>query len=252
MPSPFILRKLATELAMPCGIVWLSLVGVLVYSIKRMQRRTSLLLCAAIILYTALGNRWLSQRIAAQLESGFATIDPFAAGNFDAVFVLGGGVGSNPSGGAQLISAGDRVMLAARMFERGQIGNLIASGVRAEKTPVDVRDPTRLTAEIWKDLGVPKSKILLVEGRNTAEEMENIKDLLREHRWVRLGVITSATHMPRALRLADKAGLRLEPLPSNFEGGFEPWTELSLIPDAAAIYKNHKSLKEWLARVVGE
>jgi hypothetical protein len=60
-------------------------------------------------------------------------------------------------------------------------------------------------------------------------------------------VISSAGHLNSVLQLAEQVGLKPEPLPSNFEGAETPWTELSLVPDSAAMYTNHKTLKEYLA-----
>jgi uncharacterized SAM-binding protein YcdF (DUF218 family) len=252
IPSPLILKKLVTHLVMPSGLVWIALVGVFVYAIKQMHWRTASLLGAVTALFMLLGNDWCAHRLAAWLEAPYAKITPSEAGHFDAVFVLGGGVGSTPSGGAQLDCAGDRVMLAARMFAAGQMDYVITTGERIEGLYEGGRDPAELTVEILNDLGVPEAQILTIGGRTTSEEMRNIQTLQNEHQWQRLGVITSAGHLPRAMRLAEKAGLQLEPLPSNFEGEDRPWTELSLIPDSAALYTNQKSLKELLARAAGE
>lgn len=252
VPSATILQKLANRVAMPCGIVWFGLLAVLIYAIKQAQWRTASLLGAVIVIYSLLGNDWIAHRLAARLEAPYANVQPFETGHYDAVFVLGGSTGTTPSGIAQLDWSGDRVMLAARMYERGQIDYLITTGQRIEGLHMLGRDPSIETAEMWQDLGVPEAKILMLEGRNTREEMQNIQALQNEHHWQRVGVITSASHLPRALRLAERAQLKLEPLPCNFEGDETPWTELSLVPDSASMFTNHKALKEYLARAVGE
>lgn len=252
VPNATILQKLANRVVMPCGLVWFGLLGVLIYAIKQVQWRTATALGIVMIVYTALGNDWIAHRLAATLEAPYASIQPFETGHFDAVFVLGGSTGTTPANVAQLGWSGDRVMLAARMFERGQIDYLITTGQRIEGLHMLGRDPSIETAEMWQDLGVPEAKILMLEGRNTREEMQNIQALQNEHQWQRVGVITSASHLPRALRLAERAGLKLEPLPANFEGDQTPWTELSLVPDSASMFTNHKSLKEYLAKAVGE
>lgn len=252
IPSPTILQKLANRVVMPCGIVWFGLLGVLLYAVKQSQWRTASLLGIVFAIYTVLGNDWISHRLAARLEAPYAQVQPLEAGHFDAVFVLGGSTGTTPAGISQLDWGGDRVMLAARMFEHGQIDYLITTGQRIEGLHMLGRDPSVETAEIWQDLGIPESKILMLDGRNTREEMAGIRALQAEHGWQRIGVITSASHLPRALRLAEKEGLQLEPLPANFEGNETPWTELSLVADSASMYTNHKILKEYLASALGE
>lgn len=251
LPEPIILQKLANRVIMPCGITWLGLLFVIGYAVRKNQFRIASALAAVTLLYTVLGNDWIAHRLAARLEAPFAGVQPLKAGRFDAVFVLGGSTGTTPAGAAQLGWSGDRVMLAARMYQTGQVDYLITTGERIEGLHTVGRDPSRETMEMWQDLGIPKDKVLLLDGRNTREEMQGIQALVKEHHWQRLGVVSSAQHLPRATQLAHKAGLKLEPLPANFEGGQTPWTELSLIPDSASMYTNHKSLKEILAQWVG-
>jgi len=47
--------------------------------------------------------------------------------------------------------------------------------------------------------------------------------------WKRLGLVTSAWHMRRAMRLAEKNNLSLEPLPADFRGTAIRWNLWSLI-----------------------
>jgi len=250
-PAPIILQKLVNRVVMPCGVIWFGILFVIAYATRQNQFRTAAWLGAVEVLFTLLGNDYLAHRLAGWIETPYATMRPLETGHYDAVFVLGGSTGTTPAGVAQLGWSGDRVMLAARMYHQGQIDYLITTGERIEGLHTIGRDPSKETSEIWRDLGVPEDKILLLDGRNTREEMEGIKQLIAEHQWQRLGVITSAQHMPRAVRLAARNGLKLEPLPANFEGAETPWTELSLIPDSASMYTNHKSLKELLANLVG-
>ncbi len=251
LPEPIILQKLANRIIMPCGVVWFGMLFVIGYAVRGNQLRIASALTAVLALYTVLGNDWIAHRLAARLEAPYAGVQPLKTGHFDAVFVLGGSTGTTPAGVAQLGWSGDRVMLAARMFQTGQVDYLITTGERIEGLHMVGRDPSQETSEMWQDLGIPSEKVLLLDGRNTREEMQGIQELIKQHAWKRLGVISSAQHLPRATQLAKKAGLSLEPLPANFEGGETPWTELSLIPDSASMYTNHKSLKELLAQLVG-
>ncbi|MDZ4781370.1 MAG: YdcF family protein [Planctomycetia bacterium] len=250
-PAPIILQKLANRIVMPCGVIWFGILFVIAYAVRQNQFRTATALGAVQLLFTLLGNDYLAHRLAGRIEAPFAAILPLETGHYDAVFVLGGSTGTTPAGAAQLDWSGDRVMLAARMFHQGQVDYLITTGERIDGLHTIGRDPSQETSEIWKTLGIPEEKILLLDGRNTREEMQGIQKMMQEHQWKRLGVITSAQHMPRAVRLAETNGVKLEPLPANFEGGETPWTELSLIPDSASMYTNHKSLKELLANLIG-
>ena len=68
----------------------------------------------------------------------------------------------------------------------------------------------------------------------------------------RVGLITSAWHMSRALRLARAQGLRLVPLPADFVTDYEiTVTPLDLIPNSQVAMDTTLLLREYLARVVG-
>lgn len=251
LPAPIILQKLANRITMPCGVIWLCILFVIGYAVRRNQTGIAAALAAVFVLFSVLGNDWIAHRLAASLETPYANINPLETGHYNAVFVLGGGTGTTPAGISQLDWGGDRTMLAARMFNLGQIDYLITTGERFEGSHMIGRDPSIETAEMWDDLGVPSDKILMLDGRNTREEMKGVQKLMAEHKWKRVGVITSASHLSRVLKHAKSAGLELEPLPANFEGQQTPWTELSLIPDSASLYTNHIALKEYLAHLVG-
>lgn len=250
-PEKIILNKLITRAIMPCGIVWFGLLAAMLFAWLKRERGTAVLLGVVIAIFTALGNDWLAHRLANGLENQVADINPLKAGHFDAVFVLGGSTGTTPANIAQLDTSGDRVMLAARMFHLGQIDFLITTGSRIEGLHMIGRDPSVETREIWENLGIPPDHILELDGRNTREEMQGARGLQDKHQWKRLGVISSAQHLPRALKLAEAQELKLEPLPANFDGGETPWTEMSLIPDAASLYTSHKAVKEYLGMFVG-
>src|SRR5690606_1181865 len=110
------------------------------------------------------------------------------------------------------------------------------------------------TTEIWRQWAVPDDRILQIHGTNTREEMAAIRQLADEHPdWKRLGLVTSAWHMARAMRLAEKHGLSLEPLPANFRGtpiNWKPWS--LIVPSGDGFQCSQHACKEILARTAGQ
>ena len=83
-------------------------------------------------------------------------------------------------------------------------------------------DMSEATTRIWTEAGIPAERITQLGGMNTSQEMIELRQFLGEHPPARVGLLTSAFHMPRAERLARKNGLQLTPIPAGFLGLKEP------------------------------
>ena len=164
------------------------------------------------------------------------------------MIVLGVGTVKTPAGGEQLGLAGDRVVLGARLYRRGLARRLVTTG---QSFTASGPSPAEQTTAIWRDLGVPSSDILQLGGRSTQEEMLAIAQLIEQEDWQRVGLVTSAWHMPRAMRLAGEQSLSLTPLPADFRQDYELWAAVILVPDATSLQKTSIAMKEFLAGLVG-
>lgn len=249
-PTRLASQKIASSLVMPCAIVW---IGLLVASVWSFWCRVKTVgcFCLAMFLMQTLGtNEHISQKLAQSLEREFFHAKPLAAQRFDAIVVLGGGTGEGVHGNAQLKSSGDRLALAARMFHRGLTDHVYCSGKLSGGSGDGKQDPGQQSATILQDLGVPEDKITLVGGYNTLGEMQALAGLLPAEE--RIGLITSAWHLNRALRLARSQQLTLEPLPSDFiTTPSYAASSLSWLCTSAAGRRTARCLKEYLARCFG-
>jgi uncharacterized SAM-binding protein YcdF (DUF218 family) len=219
-PGQFELRKFVGLCLMPAGLVWLGLLALARVLARRGLGRFAVAVVALWALYTLAGNAWLGGLLAAFLQRGYASIDPFRQGRFDAVVVLGGGVDVSDEGKPMLTAAGDRVLLAVRLFRAGDVGLLVTTGpfaARAHGRPIS---DAAATATIWRQLGVPAERIVVLEGpRSTTAEVLAIRDAVARNGWSRVGVLTSAWHLRRAMRLCSRYGVHAYPLPAD---SFEP------------------------------
>lgn len=72
----------------------------------------------------------------------------------------------------------------------------------------------RMLAKMALDLGVPKTKLLLLETpKDTYEEAKRAALFIKKEPFI---LVTSASHMPRAIELFNKMGLSPIPAPTNF------------------------------------
>ncbi len=135
----------------------------------------------------------------------------------------------------------DRVLEAARLYSKGVAPRIIVSGSRLPGYEQSEPDATRL---LLIELGVrPKDIILDDTPHNTLESFDAAASLVHGGS---IALVTSAFHMPRALRIARAAKLKVEAFPTDFQAVGEPispWSYFNLIN----LIRAQKAIKEYLA-----
>jgi uncharacterized SAM-binding protein YcdF (DUF218 family) len=250
-PGAMLVQRGLTALAMPIGLVWLGLIALMILSWQRANHVWRYGLLALTVLLTASSNRSFSKLLLDRLEGEHQREHALNAGDFDIIFLLGGGAGRGPEGQLNVSSSGDRVVLAARLFHARKTKRIACTGkVAATYWPED-RDPGHLSQELLREMAVPSESLVILGGRNTQEEMREIRAYLKTNQVARAGVITSAWHMRRSLRLARAVDLELTPLSADFRGGNVNWRDFSLVPEAGALADTGIAIKELIAGLVG-
>jgi uncharacterized SAM-binding protein YcdF (DUF218 family) len=140
---------------------------------------------------------------------------------YEAILVLGGGImpaipPELPD--PDLEASADRIWHAARLYHRGVAAKIIVSGGNILGQYGGV--PTAATeagamAQFLTDLGVPPSAIVSeAQALNTRENIERVRALVQDKP---VALVTSAYHMPRAMRLAARYGLKAMAFPTDWE-----------------------------------
>ena len=251
--NSYIVLKILAYVASPMGAFTAGLIAAAVLSLFRLPRLGRLVAALAIgqlvifSLYPVSGALMLPLEDQARAEAASAP-----ACCYEAIVVLGGSIGPavppmRPD--PELFDSSDRVWHAARLFHRGLAPRIIVSGgsylVETGQAP-----PTQTEALAMRQfliaLGVPDSAIVM-EGKsiNTIENMRETRALLGTGR---VALVTSGYHMPRALRLARKAGLDVEAFPTDWQvlPSTTPWWE-SLMPSVGALGASGIAIREYLA-----
>ncbi len=231
----FLLKPLF-HLLEPLSLVVLGLAVLTVLLIRRRQRGLAIfsgLIWLTLVLTTCTA---LSDRMLASIEREWATV-PSQWSSLpvcDAVVCLGGGVTPNP---AEIIGVGmegdsNRITTAIELIREGRAPFLMLGGGYAD--PGDGPKLSESTAvrhwiERWQLVSVPVDDLGIC--RNTRDEALMFAEKAKLHGWKKIILVTSASHMHRAL------------------GVFRKTTGLEVVPVACAFHtdvagKDH--VREWV------
>ncbi|MCO8120936.1 YdcF family protein [Stieleria sp. TO1_6] len=262
--------RAATDLAMPVGILWLLMLALAIACASKHRRRGAICFTALWIAVGISFNGLVAERWMKTLEFPIDA-DPLATDSppFDAVVVLGGYAQVNLFGITEVGCDAQRIVLAAQLWHAGKTKSILCTG----SGPLGAPDASTLGRQLLRSLGVPNRVIFESFGENTSAEMAGLRlffdsppqawqsligtgrvpesnGLASDSR--SLGLVTSAFHMPRALRLAAANQLTFSALPCAFQSGSSASsTPRDLIPTAAAGRSFAIATKEFLAAWVG-
>jgi len=247
----FSLEKTVALLVTPIGLIWLLMLAGGGLCLRRRQWRPAALVLGAALLYACAGNLSLAGHLAGALERRVPPVALAQLEPFDAICVLGGGSELDPSGAPELGSPGDRVFLAARLWHAGKARLLVASGVANGVS--GLRDGGQETRALWRSVGIPERAILPVPEPcwNTRQEIQAYVRFQARYGWKRIGLLSSATHLPRAMALARRAGLLCTPLGADWVGRPRPFLFQDLVPQERGLEITQRACWEYLGRWLG-
>jgi uncharacterized SAM-binding protein YcdF (DUF218 family) len=260
-------QRIMVNLIMPVGFAWLCSLYAMLACWKNKHYRSAAIALAAFVFIGVLFSPMTSRAMMRYVEAPVPSLSPLAedAPKYRAAIVLGGGASLGRDGLAQFNTDGHRVAMAAQLWHAGKIEAIICTGEdnyvpdQAGNKAIDPDrwNPARLGIELLVSLGVPQDRLYRVGGINTLAEMKNLSVFLKSPpdgfpAEGDLGLITSAFHMRRSMRLAKAEGLAFVPIPVSYRTApQEPIAIGDIIPAANAGQEFYLAAREMLARVVG-
>ncbi|MGI2067595.1 YdcF family protein [Shewanella sp. MF08487] len=232
MPIPFILLLLLISI-----LVW-----------RRRSMAKYLVSCAFFVLLF-LSSQLGVNTLVRPLESVYA-INSTAITGPCVVMVLGS-AHSDIQGATAVQSLSDvaltRLTEGIRQLKLGQECMLIVSGWGGELTQVSHAE---MMANAAIELGVDKNRIIqFPQARDTVEEAQYLQLMLGQ---ASFRLVTSATHMPRAMAIFTAKGLHPEAAPTDFIGRDDFWWRLTadnLVASQRAIHEYIGRLWLWLKTI---
>lgn len=251
------LIKHASLLVYPLGAAFLlAVLGVVLQWLGRRRFGMALILSALAWLWV-----WsmpvTSDVLRASLESRYPHLPVEEVPRADAAVVPGGAFSFDASWPYPSASGSvDRYWHAARLYHAGRVQRIVLSGGRDPRRPANPTE-AQSGAIFLTDMGVPAEHLILDNvSRTTRAHVAHVPRLLREHGLESFLLVTSATHMRRAVAVFRAAGLDPIPVATDFKVGPDPVMRLRrYLPSAGALSGSTSAVHEyvgyWFYRLVG-
>lgn len=231
----------------PLFIVFVLMVAAFVVFVRNIKNKAdSLVLLLGLVLLYGAGIAPVANYLCYDLERDYMLRQQKDVEHLDGIVVLGHGTKEIKALGETFNSDIGclRVLHAVEVYRRGGEPNLVFCG-RGEG---DVSEAQAMAA-LAQRLGVPREKIKTeINSRNTRENARELAKIIGNKN-SRLGLVTSAFHMGRAMREVKKYFRNVVPLPAHYLYS-SPGENVVLrfMPQSRELYKTALALREIIAR----
>lgn len=237
----FTLKKVVGSLLQPLPLLLLLLgVGLLLLWFSRWQKGGKVIISFVWLTLLLLSLQPVADKLLQPLESHYSTWRVSAA-PIPYIVVLGGGYTYNPEWAPSANLIGNslaRVTEGIRLYHANPGAKLIFTGAAAQGNPVTSAQTAALVAE---SLGISRTDIITLDTpRDTEEEAAGTAAIVGQQPFL---LVTSASHLPRAMVFFQDQGLHPTPAPANqlaITSPLNPWEKIF----PSAFYLSH-SERAW-------
>lgn len=244
----FYLSKILWFLIQPVGLLFVFMLLTGFSALLDWKRMTVLLSSAGLVLLVVCAWTNVGQMLLNPLEERFPRPDP-VPDTVTGVIVLGGGMAGAVNlarGGHELEDAGDRFVegaILARRYPQARIVISGGSGALIGEGEGDAASGERLMTA----LGVSEDRLLLENrSRNTDENAQFTRDLVKPGNGETWLLVTSAFHMPRAMALFRKAGFDVVAWPVDYRTPGPRGLAFARRSPTDALDETTLGLREWI------
>jgi uncharacterized SAM-binding protein YcdF (DUF218 family) len=209
----FLAKKIVAAFLMPLPFsLLLAGLGLLLLATTRRQRLGRSLMAGGLLLLLALSTAPVADRLLAPLEDRYPPLDPARARGVEYIVVLGSGHTSDerlpPT--SQIDGAALARLVEAIRLQRSLPGSRLLLSGGAVYDPVPNAEVMAHTA---RAIGVSAKHIFLeAQSRDTEEEAHLVMEIVAGRPFV---LVTSASHLPRAMALFEHLGMAPLPAPAH-------------------------------------
>ncbi|NBD01075.1 envelope biogenesis factor ElyC [Atlantibacter hermannii] len=253
----FFLKKFIGGLLLPLPFLLIVIgVAILLLWFTCWQRTAKTLLTAGWLALLLLSLQPVADGLLKPIEDRYPTWQGEPKAQY--IVILGGGYTWNPqwAPSSNLINNSlPRVTEGIRLWQANPGAKLIFTGARAIGNPVSTAEAGARVAE---SLGVPRDAIVTLDTpKDTEEEAAAVAKMTGDTPFL---LVTSASHLPRAMIFFQRQGLKPIPAPANqiaITSPLNPWeraipSPLWLMHSDRASYETLGRVWQWLKGVSGD
>ncbi|HSV90201.1 MAG TPA: YdcF family protein [Nitrospiraceae bacterium] len=222
----------------------------------RRLRWVRLLIISCLLLLVTLASPLIATTLIGSLEAWYQPPPLTRSDHFDAIVVLGAGVdgkGSLRPTTEPGSNSRNRTTCGVDLYQQGYAPTLVLTGGNASVFGTDLHEAVEMKRWAIR-LGVPDSATMIdTEARNTYESATGTKRLLGP---ASILLVTSASHLPRAVPVFTKQGFRVTPAPCGYISQNLPrenWDNIDpidLIPSDDALKHTREAVSEAAGMVI--
>ena len=192
----------------------------------------------------------ISNKLIHYLEKDYTLQDASAINNADAIVVLSGMLKTikvDDKLKYEFSEGVDRILSGIDLFKNNKASLLILT---KGQVPWSLGIPEgEYLKKFAIKFGVPKKSILLTDNvQNTDQEAKSVKKLLNSND-VKVILITSAFHMPRAKKVFEASNIKVIPFAVDFINSHQKLTFMSFVPSAGALSGTSFFVREMIGRL---
>ncbi|EFE94276.1 envelope biogenesis factor ElyC [Serratia odorifera] len=207
----FTLKKFIGAILMPLpALLLLMALALLLLWFTRWQKSAKVILSLSWLFLLLFSLQPVADRLLRPIESEYVTYNGNDPVNY--IVVLGGGYTFNPQWAPSSNLIGNslpRVTEGVRLYLSHPGAKMVFTGARGANTLSNAETAARVAAS----LGVPRSDIVVLDRPlDTEQEAMQVAQLVGKQRFI---LVTSANHLPRAMRFFEAQGLQPIPAPAN-------------------------------------
>lgn len=243
----FMLKKYIGGMMLPLPLLLLLIgLGIILVWFTRFQKMGKSAITLGWVVLLLLSLQPVADRLLKPIEDTYPTWHGEQPVQY--VVVLGGGYTWNPewAPSSNLINNSlPRLAEGMRLWQANPGSKMIFTGARAITNTVSTAEAGARVAE---SLGVPRSEIIVLDTpKDTEEEASAVKAAIGDAPFL---LVTSASHLPRAMIFFRRAGLTPLPAPANqlaIESPLNPWERA--IPSPVWLMHSDRVGYETLGRI---
>ena len=211
----FLMKKWIGGLLMPLPLFLLVFfIALLLLLFTQKQKTAKILLLSSFIFIFLMSFMPITDRLGHHIERKHLPIlQQNTSQEFDYILLLGSGGIADPSlpVNSQLSAVANvRFLEAFRLFKQNRKAKLVVSGASFG----DTKTHAQMLQEMAIVMGIPKKQIIRIDNNlDTDDEAKKMSEIIRGKKSV---LVTSATHMDRALNLFYKYGTAPVAAPANY------------------------------------